>query len=87
MDGTEDNPGSLNPFNLQLFDDDAPNGLFELFFSLSFLTLLTPLVFCYLTIFLACISFPFPVPESYTLITESKFQVCQISLILYCYDY
>ncbi|EMS46617.1 hypothetical protein TRIUR3_13016 [Triticum urartu] len=40
VDGTEDNPGSLNPFNLQPFDDDAPN-----------------------------------VPESYTLITESKFQV------------
>ncbi|XP_044965733.1 LOW QUALITY PROTEIN: protein VASCULAR ASSOCIATED DEATH 1, chloroplastic [Hordeum vulgare subsp. vulgare] len=39
-DGTEDNPASLNPFNLQPFDDDAPN-----------------------------------VPESYTLITESKFQV------------
>lgn len=39
-DGTEDNPASLNPFNLQPFDDDAPN-----------------------------------VPESYTLIMESKFQV------------
>uniref|UniRef100_A0A453BH78 GRAM domain-containing protein n=1 Tax=Aegilops tauschii subsp. strangulata TaxID=200361 RepID=A0A453BH78_AEGTS len=50
VDGTEDNPGSLNPFNLQPFDDDAPN-----------------------------------VPESYTLITESKFQVClwKFSLMSY----
>ena len=34
-DGTEENVvASLNPFSLEPFDDNAPNGLFELLFSL-----------------------------------------------------
>ena len=36
-DGIEENIASLNPFSLEPFDDNAPNGLFELPFSLFFL--------------------------------------------------
>jgi hypothetical protein len=33
-DGTEEIAASLNPFSLEPFDDNAPNGLFELPLSL-----------------------------------------------------
>jgi hypothetical protein len=55
-DGTEENAASLNPFSLEPFDNNAPNGLFELPF-FCFLILLTVLlvfiteVFCLATFF------------------------------------